>query len=118
MSFDPIGEKERIVANVRNGKYQPFISSDGTHDGDVLQVNGGRVGYGFHVYRMAPGQNTIPHTHTGDEEFFVIEGDIQDHDGYEYKPGDLVCLKSGTHHTSYSKNGCLLVVMFRDAEGN
>ena len=38
---------------------------------EQLQVNGGRTGYGFHVYRMAPGTTTTAHEHIGDEEFIV-----------------------------------------------
>ena len=107
----------RLVANIQTGTFEPFIGSNGTQDGEVLQVNGGRTGYGFHVYRMFPGQRTIPHAHVGDEEFFLVEGDLEDHDGFQYKPGDIVCLKSGTEHSSYSKTGCLLVVFLRGAKG-
>ena len=112
----PIEAGERSVANAFEGAFQPFLSPEGKPDGEVLQVNGGKPGYGFHLYRMAPGQTTIPHEHIGDEEFFLIEGDLRDHDGYEYKPGDLVCLNSGTVHNSYSENGCLLVVYLPDAQ--
>ena len=113
----PIAPEDRLVANIRTGRFEPFLSSEGEQDGEVLQVNGGETGYGFHVYRMAPGQTTIPHRHVGDEEFLVIEGDIRDHDGFVYKPGDLVCLRSGTEHSSYSETGCLLVVYLPKAEG-
>ena len=112
-----IDEKLRAVANIKSGEFVPFLSDDGEMDGEVLQVNGGKTGYGFHVYRMLPGQRTIPHTHVGDEEFFILEGDLRDHDGYEYKPGDLVCLKSGTAHYSISEKGCTLVVFLPAAEG-
>ena len=108
-----IDDQNRTVANISTGTFVPFLNKDGTMDGEVLQVNGGKPGYGFHIYRMAPGQTTIAHEHIGDEEFFLIEGDLTDHDGYEYKPGDIVCLKSGTKHNSYSKNGCALVVFLR-----
>lgn len=113
--MDPIKPSDRIVANLADAQFEPFLSSDGTKDGEVFQVNGGRRGYGFHIYRMEPGQTTVPHIHHGDEEFFLIEGDLTDHDGYVYKPGDLVCLRDGTRHSSYSENGCLLVVHLRDA---
>ena len=106
----PIDDENRIVANINTGTFVPFLSDKGEMDGEVLQVNGGKTGYGFHVYRMSPGQHTIPHTHLGDEEFLLIEGDLRDHDGYVYKPGDLVCLKSGTEHFSISEQGCLLAV--------
>lgn len=113
----PIAPKDRRVANVHTDNFVPFLSSDGKMDGEVLQVNGGKTGFGFHVYRMLPGQTTIPHKHVGDEEFLLIEGDLRDHDGYVYRPGDLVCLKSGTEHFSVSEKGCLLAVYLPDAEG-
>ena len=115
--MEPIAKGDRLVANLKTGTFKPFLGSDGTPDGEVLQVNGGKTGYGFHIYRMAPGQSSLPHTHLGDEEFFVIDGDLRDHDGFEYGPGDLVCLRSGTRHNSYSKNGCTLVVYLPGAEG-
>lgn len=114
--MDPIKSDHRAVANIRNAEFQPLISDSGQEDGFVLQVNNDRRGQGFHIYKMKPGATTIAHTHNGDEEFYLIEGDLTDHDGYEYKPGDLVWLKSGTHHNSSSKNGCTLVVMFRDEQ--
>ena len=54
-----------------------------------------------------------PIVHEGDEEFFVLEGELIDHDGYRYKKGDLVWLDAKTGHNSYSPNGALLVVFFR-----
>ena len=115
--MDPISTEHHKIANVTSGEFEPFLADDGTPDGSVLQVNGGKRGYGFHLYRMAPGTTTQAHTHIGDEEFFLIEGDLTDHDGYEYKPGDLVCLASGTQHNSSTKSGCTLVVYLRDADG-
>ena len=115
--MQPIAATERKVANIKTGTFKPFLSEDGKPDGEVLQVNDGKLGYGFHVYRMSPGQTTLPHTHIGDEEFLLIEGDLRDHDGYDYKPGDLVCLRSGTTQSSYSEGGCLLAVYLPGAEG-
>lgn len=114
--MEAIEDGLRLVANIKSGDFVPFLSETGEMDGEVLQVNGGKTGFGFHIYRMLPGQRTIPHRHVGDEEFFVLEGDIRDHDGYVYKPGDLVCLKSGTKHYSVSEQGCTLVVYLRDAD--
>ena len=112
-----ISENLRCVANIESAEFVPFLNADGKMDGEVLQVNGGKTGYGFHIYRMLPGQRTIPHMHLGDEEFFVLEGDLKDHDGYEYSVGDLVCLKAGSAHYSTSENGCVLVVFLRDVDG-
>lgn len=106
----PISEDDRRVANWNDARFETFLDDDGNPDGEVLQVNGGKTGHGFHVYRMAPGTTTTAHEHLGDEEFLLIEGDLTDHDGYEYKPGDIVWLRSGTKHNSSTKNGCLLAV--------
>ena len=113
--MDPIAPADRRVANYRTDAFKPFFDDNGAPDGEALQVNGGRTGYGFHVYRMAPGTVTTAHEHVGDEEFLLIEGDLTDHDGFEYKPGDLVWLRSGTKHNSSTKNGCLLAVYLPDA---
>ena len=106
----PISEDDRRVANWNDARFETFLDDDGNPDGEALQVNGGKTGFGFHVYRMAPGTTTTAHEHLGDEEFLLIEGDLTDHDGYEYKPGDIVWLRSGTKHNSSTKNGCLLAV--------
>ena len=106
----PIAGNDRRVANIATGRFETFYS-DGQPDGEVLQVNPENpTGYGFHVYRMTPGQVTVPHRHDGDEEFFVIDGDLTDHDGFEYGPGDIVWLRDGTEHHSTTRNGCVLVV--------
>lgn len=110
----PINSQQRRVVNLDDGTFVPLIDADGREDGEVLQVNPGpNVGYGFHVYRMPPGHTTTPHIHEGDEEFFILEGEIIDHDGYRYKRGDLVWLEAQTKHHSYSPEGALLVVYFR-----
>lgn len=113
----PISPEDRRVANIADASFETLLTDEGKPDGEVLQINGGRPGYGFHVYRMAPGETTEAHIHNGDEEFFLIEGDLADHDGYEYRPGDIIWLRSGTEHNSTTKNGCTLIVYFRDGDG-
>jgi len=108
--MDPINPNDRRVVNIRKAEYVPFYS-DGVPDGSVLQLNdANRLGTGFHIYKMAPGETTVAHEHLSDEEFLMIEGDLVDHDGTEYGPGDLVWLRKGTIHNSYSPNGCLIAV--------
>ncbi len=110
----PIGTDKRRVANMADAEFLPLFDDNGRQDGDVLQVNPNkRLGYGFHVYRMAPGHTTTAHVHEGDEEFLVLEGEVIDHDGYRYVKGDLVWLEADTMHHSYSPNGALLAVFFR-----
>lgn len=110
----PIASAKRRVVNVENGEFKPLLDADGRQDGEVMQVNADeRSGYGFHVYRMPPGHTTTPHVHSGDEEFYVLEGEIIDHDGFRYGKGDLVWLEAGTEHSSYTPEGALLVVFYR-----
>ena len=52
------------------------------------------------------------------ESFLLLEGDLQDNDGYEYKPGDLVYLSRGTQHFSTTRTGCTLAVFIESWEEN
>ncbi len=111
--MEPISTEDRKVRNIKADTYQPFIDSNGEPDGDVLQANpDNKPGYGFHIYRMAPGDTTTAHIHADAEEFYVIDGEVFDHDGFRYGPGDLVWLRKGTKHNSHSPSGCTLVVYY------
>ncbi|MFT7675175.1 MAG: anti-sigma factor ChrR (cupin superfamily), partial [Gammaproteobacteria bacterium] len=113
----PIKEGERLIKNMYTDEFVPFVNSDGSTDGSVLQLDSSQsTGVGFHVYKMEPGHTTVPHEHQGNEEFLLLEGDMTDNDGTEYKVGDLVWLKSGTEHCSTTRNGCLLAVYIPAAE--
>ena len=71
------------------------------------------TGQGSYLYKMGAGARSNPHEHLGPEEFFVLEGDLIDSDGYEYKKGDFVSLGVGSKHNSFSPSGCILVVTHR-----
>jgi len=114
----PVQKGQRLVANVYSDDFKPLLNSFGKDIGQsVLQLNEDvALGVGFHAYKMAPGMTTQAHVHTSDEEFFVLEGDITDNDGTEYIAGDLVLMKAGTEHSSFTKNGCTLLVFIPTAE--
>ena len=114
----PIEASERLVKNIYQAEYEPFIW-EGRHEAgqSILQLDThAQLGTGFHIYKMAPGSTTTAHEHSSDEHFVLIEGDLVDHDGYEYQPGDIVLLKQGTHHNSTTRNGCTLVVYVDTSE--
>ena len=67
-------------------------------------------GQGTYLMRMDPGAVTIAHDHAGMEEFLVLEGDLVDSDGTTFGPGDFVSYDAGTHHNSWTENGCLIAV--------
>ena len=112
-----IAEGERLIANIDDDEFEPFVNDRGQQDGWVLQLDKSKPpGTGFHIYKMDPGYTTLPHEHLGAEEFYVISGDATDNDGTVYRPGDLVLLKSGTQHTTYSENGCVVVCYLPDSK--
>ena len=107
----PLDSKERVVINIHDAEFEPFLTDNGETDGHFLQLDRSKgVGKGFYIYRMEPGYTTVPHEHIGVEEFLILSGEITDHDGYTYREGDLVSLKGGTQHCSHTENGCLIAV--------
>jgi anti-sigma factor ChrR (cupin superfamily) len=76
------------------------------------------TGQGSYLMIMAPGTKCNPHRHNGEEEFFIVEGDLRDHDGHLYTAGEFVSLANGSEHFSASPSGCKLVVTQRGAETN
>ena len=103
---------DRRVANIFEAEFKPFVYPDGVQLGDtVLQLDEEKpLGTGFHVYRMPPGMTTRGHRHNGDEQFLILEGELIENDGTVFRKGDLVWLRDGTEHCSYTPNGCLLAV--------
>ncbi|MBT4974831.1 MAG: cupin [Gammaproteobacteria bacterium] len=70
-------------------------------------------GQGSYVLKMDPGAQTVPHTHMGFEEFFIVEGELIDSDGVVFNKGEFVSFKPGSQHSSYSKKGALIIVFQR-----
>jgi anti-sigma factor ChrR (cupin superfamily) len=114
----PVAEGERLQINLADVEFEPYISSRGEADGLAFQLDRSRrLGTGFHLYKMEPGYTTIPHRHRGNEEFFIISGEAVDNDGTVYRAGDLVLMKDGTEHCSYTKDGCVILV-YLEGEDN
>jgi len=68
---------------------------------------------GFFLIKFDPGGVSLPHEHLGTEEFVILEGEIVDHDGWVYRPGDCVSLPKGSRHFSSSKTGAIVAVFVR-----
>ena len=73
------------------------------------------TGQGSYLLVMEPGTRCNPHRHNGPEEFYVIEGELEDCDGHMYRAGDFVSLSGGSEHFSVTPSGCKLVVTHRGA---
>jgi quercetin dioxygenase-like cupin family protein len=61
------------------------------------------------LVRYAPGSAFPRHTHTGGEEFVVLDGIFQDEHG-DYPAGAYIRNPPGTSHVPASKDGCTIFV--------
>ena len=105
----------RTVANLGALKWEQLVGK-GRPDEQTYWHNVSfdeATGQGSYFYRMAPGSRSEAHVHRGPEEFFVIEGELTDHDGHTYRQGDFASLAAGSRHFSTSENGCVLIVTHR-----
>ncbi|MDG1237049.1 MAG: cupin domain-containing protein [Amylibacter sp.] len=110
----------RTVATFDPSTFTP-MNMLGLEGQDVLWKNvsfNEVTGQGSYLMIMAPGTKCNPHRHNGDEEFFIVEGNLRDHDGHLYSAGDFVSLACGSEHFSVSPSGCKLVVTQRGPETN
>ena len=67
--------------------------------------------YEVYLIKFDPGSSSNFHRHNGNEEFYVIDGELIDDDGKIFKTGDYVKFEKGSEHSSYSKIGCKLLVI-------
>ncbi|MGR3623653.1 cupin domain-containing protein [Pseudophaeobacter sp.] len=75
----------------------------------MLDRIGAEVARATTIVRYAPGSHFSPHTHTGGEEFIVLEGVFQDEHG-DYPAGTYVRNPPTTAHTPRSDQGCTIFV--------
>jgi len=61
------------------------------------------------LVRYAPDSHFSPHTHTGGEEFLVLEGVFSDETG-DFGPGSYVRNPIGSTHKPHSDDGCVIFV--------
>lgn len=78
-------------------------------DRRMLDRIGDEVARATSIVRYAPGSAFSAHTHTGGEEFIVLEGVFQDEHG-DYPAGTYVRNPPTTQHTPRSEGGCTIFV--------
>lgn len=78
-------------------------------DRRMLDRIGAEVAHATSIVRYAPASQFSAHTHTGGEEFIVLEGVFQDEHG-DYPAGTYVRNPPATSHTPGSKEGCTIFV--------
>jgi len=75
----------------------------------MLDRIGGEVARATTIVRYAPGSKFSAHTHTGGEEFIVLDGVFQDEHG-DFPEGTYVRNAPTTKHTPGSELGCTIFV--------
>ncbi|MBH0055361.1 cupin domain-containing protein [Pseudoalteromonas sp. SWXJZ94C] len=78
-------------------------------DRRALDRVGDEVARATTIVRYAPGSEFSPHTHTGGEEFVVLEGVFQDEHG-DFPAGSYIRNPPESKHKPGSKNGCIIFV--------
>ena len=107
---------KRQITDINNLNFKPFdnygevVPGMSWHKISYNKENGGQ---GTYVLKMEAGAKSLPHVHTGFEEFFMLDGELIDPDGKIFKKGDFVSYEPGSQHSSYTKNGCLVLVFMR-----
>ena len=106
---------KRKITNPLNVKFEPFdnygvpVSGMSWHK---ISYNKEK-GQGSYILKMEPGAKSLPHKHTNFEEFLMLDGELIDPDSKVFKKGDFVTFEPGSTHSSYTKNGCLILVFLR-----
>ena len=107
---------KRLITKFDNLKFEPFDNYGATvpgmswHKVSYSKKNGGQ---GTYVLKMEPGAKSLPHEHTGFEEFLMLDGELTDPDGKIFKKDDFISFEPGSKHSSYTINGCLVLVFMR-----
>ena len=78
-------------------------------DRKPLDRIGDEVARATTIVRYAPGSSFSAHTHTGGEEFLVLEGVFQDQHG-DFPAGTYVRNPPTTSHEPASEDGCVILV--------
>ena len=107
---------KRRITDLYNLKFEPFDNYGSVVPGMSwckISYNKKAGGQGTYVLKMDPGAKSLPHKHTGYEEFLMLDGELIDPDGKVFKKGDFVTFEPGSTHSSYTKNGCLVLVFMR-----
>jgi anti-sigma factor ChrR (cupin superfamily) len=78
-------------------------------DRRMLERIGGEVARATTIVRYAPGSQFSAHTHTGGEEFIVLDGVFQDEHG-DFPAGTYVRNPPTSKHTPGSEPGCTIFV--------
>ena len=97
----------RLVVHADQLEWQPSPMQG--VDRRMLDRIGGEVARATSIVRYAPGSAFSAHTHTGGEEFIVLEGVFQDEHG-DFPVGSYVRNPPQSSHKPGSDDGCIIFV--------
>lgn len=98
---------KRVVVHSASEPWSP--SPMAGVDRRMLDRIGDEVARATSIVRYAPGSRFSAHTHTGGEEFIVLDGVFQDEHG-DFPAGTYVRNPPTTSHTPGSQEGCVIFV--------
>jgi anti-sigma factor ChrR (cupin superfamily) len=107
---------KRKISNLYDVEFVPFdnygspVPGMSWHKISYKKENGGN---GTYILKMEPGAKSLPHEHTGFEEFLILDGELVDPDGKVFKKDDFISYEPGSKHSSHTINGCLVLVFMR-----
>ena len=106
---------KRKITNPFNVKFEPFDNYGSVVPGmnwHKITYNK-ETGQGTYILKMDPETKSLPHQHINYEEFIMLDGELIDLDNKIFKKGDIVTFEPDSNHSSYTKNGCLILVFMR-----
>ena len=107
---------KRKITNPFNVKFEPFDNYGSVVPGmnwHKITYNK-ETGQGTYILKMDPETKSLPHLHINYEEFIMLDGELIDLDNKIFKKGDIVTFEPNSNHSSYTKNGCLILVFMRE----
>jgi len=107
---------KRKITDLFNVEFKPFDNYGVTVPGmswHKISYNRKNGGQGTYILKMDPEAKSLPHEHTGYEEFLMLDGELIDPDGKVFKKGDFITFEPGSTHSSHTKDGCLILVFMR-----
>ena len=106
---------KRKITNPFNVKFEPFDNYGSVVPGmnwHKITYNK-ETGQGTYILKMDPETKSLPHQHINYEEFIMLDGELVDLDNKIFKKGDIVSFEPDSSHSSYTKNGCLILVFMK-----
>jgi len=106
---------ERKITDPFNIKFKPFDNYGDPIPGmswHKITYNE-QTGTGTYVLKMEPGAKSKPHKHINFEEFIILDGELTDSDNTVFTKGNIITFEPNSKHSSYTKNGCLILVFMR-----